>query len=105
MILISQSGVASSSTLGTGAVIAGQVAVSDHVNVGAGARVGGQSGVTKDVPTGSSVFGPPARPIKDSLRQLAALSQLPRLLDRMKHQQKELDCLRDRLQVLEAAES
>ncbi len=100
-ILAGQAGVAGSSRVGTGAVIAGQVAVSDHVDVGAGARVGGQAGVTKDVPAGAAVFGTPARPIKDTLRELAALAHLPGLLKEFKHQQQELAALRQRLDALE----
>jgi len=101
VILVSQAGVAGSSTVGTGAVIAGQVAISDHVNVGAGARVGGQSGVTKDVPGGATVFGTPARPMKDTLRELAALAQLPDLLKQFRSQTQELAALRERVQTLE----
>ena len=101
VILVSQAGVAGSSTLGAGAVIAGQVAISDHVNVGAGARVGGQSGVTKDVPAGAAVFGTPARPMKDTLREMAALALLPRLLKQFKRQEQELTALRTRLDTLE----
>jgi UDP-3-O-[3-hydroxymyristoyl] glucosamine N-acyltransferase len=102
-ILVSQCGVAGSSSVGDGAVIAGQVAVSDHVRVGAGARVGGQSGVTKDVPPGAAVFGTPARPMKDTLRELAALAQLPGLLKQFKEQRREMDDLRRRLAELEDA--
>ncbi len=101
VILVSQCGVAGSSTVGDGAVIAGQVAVSDHVRVGAGARIGGQSGVTKDVPPGAAVFGTPARPMKNTLRELAALAQLPGLLKQLKEQRKEMDDLRRRLKALE----
>ncbi|WP_020508191.1 UDP-3-O-(3-hydroxymyristoyl)glucosamine N-acyltransferase [Lamprocystis purpurea] len=101
VILVSQAGVAGSSTIGTGAVIAGQVAVSDHVKVGAGARIGGQSGVTKDVPAGAAVFGTPARPMKETLRELASLRQLPELLKQFKRQQQDLDTLRQRLDDLE----
>jgi UDP-3-O-[3-hydroxymyristoyl] glucosamine N-acyltransferase len=101
VILVSQAGVAGSSTLGTGAVIAGQVAISDHVNVGDGARIGGQSGVTKDVPAGAAVFGTPARPMKDTLREMAALTKLPGLLKQFKRQEQELDTLRARLETLE----
>ncbi len=101
VILVSQSGVAGSSRVGTGAVIAGQVAVSDHVSVGAGARVGGQSGVTKDVPAGASVFGTPARPIKDTLRELGALAQLPALLKQIKRQEQDLARLQACLEVLQ----
>ncbi|MCU0836707.1 MAG: UDP-3-O-(3-hydroxymyristoyl)glucosamine N-acyltransferase [Chromatiaceae bacterium] len=101
VILVSQAGVAGSSTVGTGVVVAGQVAISDHVNIGAGARVGGQSGVTKDVPEGATVFGTPARPLKDTLRELAALSQLPGLLKQIKSQTQELARLRERVAKLE----
>ncbi|MCF7992208.1 MAG: UDP-3-O-(3-hydroxymyristoyl)glucosamine N-acyltransferase [Thiohalocapsa sp.] len=105
VILVSQSGVAGSSSVGTGAVIAGQVAISDHVNVGAGARVGGQSGVTKDVPAGATVFGTPARAMRDTLRELAALAQLPTLLKDVKRQSREIEALRERLARLEGPES
>jgi UDP-3-O-[3-hydroxymyristoyl] glucosamine N-acyltransferase len=96
VILVSQSGVAGSSRLGTGVVVAGQVAVSDHVTVGAGARIGGQSGVTKDVAAGATVFGTPARDMKQTLRELGALAQLPELLRRVKRQERELAALRQR---------
>ena len=105
VILVSQAGVAGSSTVGTGAVIAGQVAISDHVNVGAGARVGGQSGVTKDVPPGATVFGTPARPMKDTLRELGALAQLPALLKQIRSQTRELASLRQRIEALEGNRS
>lgn len=101
VVLVSQAGVAGSSTIGNGAVIAGQVAVSDHIKVGAGARIGGQSGVTKDVAPATSVFGTPARPIRDSLRELAALAKLPTILKTIKQQQKEIQNLRERLTALE----
>ena len=101
VILVSQAGVAGSSRVGAGAVIAGQAAISDHVEVGAGARVGGQSGVTKNVPPGATVFGTPARPMKDTLRELGALAQLPALLKQIKHQDQELASLRERLDALE----
>jgi UDP-3-O-[3-hydroxymyristoyl] glucosamine N-acyltransferase len=93
--------VAGSSSVGTGAIVAGQVAISDHVKVGAEARIGGQSGVTKDVPAGAAVFGTPARPMKDTLRELAALAQLPGLLKQIKQQTQELALLRERLDTLE----
>jgi UDP-3-O-[3-hydroxymyristoyl] glucosamine N-acyltransferase len=105
VILVSQAGVAGSSTVGTGAVIAGQAAISDHINVGPGARIGGQSGVTKDVPAGATLFGTPARPTKDTLREFAALAQLPGLLKKINLQTKELITLRERLEALEQHQS
>lgn len=101
VILVSQSGVAGSSRLGTGTVVAGQVAISDHLEIGAGARIGGQAGVTKDVPAGARVFGTPARPMKQTLRELAALAQLPALTKAFKDWRTELVELKQRLTDLE----
>ena len=105
VILVSQAGVAGSSAVGTGAVIAGQAAISDHVNVGPGARIGGQSGVTKDVPAGATLFGTPARPLRDTLREHAALAKLPELLKKINQQTKELMTMRERLEALEQGRS
>jgi UDP-3-O-[3-hydroxymyristoyl] glucosamine N-acyltransferase len=102
-ILVAQAGVAGSSRVGAGAVIAGQVAISDHVSVGAGARVGGQSGVTKDIPAGSAVFGTPARPLTDTLRELAALAKLPATLKRLRQQEQQIADLSRRLAAVEAS--
>ncbi|EXJ14466.1 UDP-3-O-(3-hydroxymyristoyl)glucosamine N-acyltransferase [Imhoffiella purpurea] len=101
VILVAQSGIAGSSRVGTGAVIAGQVAISDHVSVGNGARIGGQSGVTKDIPAGAEVFGTPARPLADTLRELAALARLPALLKRIRQQERQIEDLTRRLAALE----
>lgn len=96
-ILVSQSGVAGSSKLGQGVVVAGQVAISDHVTVGDGARIGGQAGVVKDIPAGVAVFGTPARPVKQALRESAALIRLPALLKQVERQQQTIDRLERRL--------
>jgi len=101
VILVSQAGVAGSSRLGAGVIVAGQVAISDHLNIGAGARLGGQAGVTKDVPAGATMFGTPARPMKDTLRELAALAQLPALARQMKRWGKELNAIQERVTAIE----
>lgn len=100
-ILVSQSGVAGSSRLGQGVVVAGQVAISDHVTIGDGARIGGQAGVVKDIPAGVAVFGTPARPVKQALRESAALIRLPALLKQVERQQQTIDRLERRLADLD----
>lgn len=101
-ILVSQSGIAGSSTVGEGVVVAGQVAISDHLRVGDGARIGGQSGVVKDVPPGVAVFGTPAKLLKQALRENAALARLPDLLKQVKRQQEVLERLDARLASFES---
>ena len=102
-ILVAQAGLAGSVTLGRGAMLSGQVAVTDHVSVGAGARIGGQSGVTGDVAAGETLFGTPARPLKRTLREQAALGRLPDLLKTVKRQEAAIEALTARLAALETA--
>ena len=74
-------GISGSSTVGKGAVIAGQVGIGDHAHVGPGVILGGQAGVlsgkTVDT-TGTVLWGTPAKPLREYLRELAVLSRLAR---------------------------
>src|SRR5206468_11707604 len=78
-ILVSQMGMAGSSSTGDYVVIAGQVGVVDHVHIGDGAVIGGQAAVTKDVPPGQRMLGSPATPERDQKRVLMSLLNLPDL--------------------------
>ncbi len=73
-------GISGSCEIGHHVQFAGQVGLGDHVRIEAGAVLGGQCGVLphKTVKRGQVVWGTPARPIKDYLRQLAALAKLGR---------------------------
>lgn len=84
-LIAAQCGIAGSVVLEDGVVLAGQVGVADHVRIGAGAVVLAQSGVTKDVPPQATVYGHPAQPRSDELREQAARRQLPQLLERIRH--------------------
>lgn len=102
VLLVSQAGVAGSSTLGDGVIVAGQAAVSDHVEIGSGAQIGGQAGVIGDVAPGAKVWGTPARPIARMLREQAAAARLPELLKTVKRQQDLLQSLQARVAELES---
>lgn len=85
VILVALTGISGSSTIGKGAVLAGQVGIGDHVHVGAGVILGGQAGVlsgktlTADAqPPGTVLWGTPARPLKQVLREQATLTRLTR---------------------------
>jgi UDP-3-O-[3-hydroxymyristoyl] glucosamine N-acyltransferase len=78
-LLVSQTGIAGSSSTGDYVVIAGQAGVVDHVHIGTGAVVAAQSGVTKDVPDGQAWLGSPAVPMRESKKMLMCLEKLPEM--------------------------
>lgn len=82
-ILAALTGVSGSSTIGRGAVLAGQVGIGDHAHVGDGVILGGQSGVfsgktvsNEGLAPGTVFYGTPARPLRQTLREQAALARL-----------------------------
>lgn len=76
VILVSQSGIAGSSTLGNYAVVAAQGGVADHVHIGDGAQIGAQAGIMRDVAANERVLGSPALPIRQFMRQMTTLEKL-----------------------------
>jgi UDP-3-O-[3-hydroxymyristoyl] glucosamine N-acyltransferase len=89
VILVALTGISGSSTVGRGAVLAGQVGIGDHVHVGEGVILGGQSGVfngktitNEGQRQGTVMFGTPARPLKQVLREQATLSRLTKSRER-----------------------
>ena len=85
VILVALTGISGSSSVGKGAVIAGQVGIGDHAHVGDGVILGGQAGVlsgktvtNEGLKPGTVLWGTPARPLKQVLREIALLSRLAR---------------------------
>jgi UDP-3-O-[3-hydroxymyristoyl] glucosamine N-acyltransferase len=83
VILVALTGISGSSAIGKGAVLAGQVGVGDHVTVGPGVILGGQAGVftgatvtNAGLKPGTVLWGTPARPLKQVLREQAILARL-----------------------------
>jgi len=77
-IIVSQSGVAGSSTLGDGAVLGARVGVSDHATIGAGSMLAARSSVVGEVPANVKWGGSPAKPIKQFFRELFEVERLGR---------------------------
>lgn len=77
-VIASLTGISGSAKIGSYVVIAGQVGIGDHAEVEDQAVLGGQCGVLthRVVRRGQTVWGTPARPIKEYLAQLATLSRL-----------------------------
>ncbi len=83
VILVALTGISGSCTVGNGAVIAGQVGIGDHAHIGPGVILGGQAGVlsgktvtNEGLKPGTVLWGTPARPLKQVLRELAVLARL-----------------------------
>nr|MBF0221597.1 UDP-3-O-(3-hydroxymyristoyl)glucosamine N-acyltransferase [Desulfobulbaceae bacterium] len=78
-IIVSQAGIAGSSSLGRNVVIGGQVGISGHIHIGAQAMVGSKSGVHNHIPEKTIVSGYPAVAHKLWLRTSAIIAKLPEL--------------------------
>jgi UDP-3-O-[3-hydroxymyristoyl] glucosamine N-acyltransferase len=83
VILVALTGISGSSTVGNGAVIAGQVGIGDHAQIGPGVILGGQAGVfsgakvtNEGLKPGTVLWGTPARPLRQILREQAVLARL-----------------------------
>jgi UDP-3-O-[3-hydroxymyristoyl] glucosamine N-acyltransferase len=85
VIIVSGTGISGSCTVGKGAVIAGQVGIGDHAHIGPGVILGGQAGVlsgktvtNEGLRPGTVLWGTPARPLSQVLREIALLGRLVR---------------------------
>ena len=85
VILVTGVGISGSCTVGNGAVIAGQVGIGDHAHIGPGVILGGQAGVLSGktvtnegmgVKPGTVLWGTPARPLLQVLREQAVLTRM-----------------------------
>ena len=81
VVIAAQTGVSGSSVLENDVIVGGQVGIADHVRIEKGAILGAQSGIpSKKVIRGKGVvfWGTPARPIREYLKELAALARFAR---------------------------
>lgn len=79
VVIAAQTGISGSSVIRAGAVIGGQVGIGDHAEIGEGVILGSGSGVLthkKVKGAGVVMWGRPARPLQQYLKQLAAMSSL-----------------------------
>ena len=78
-VIVSQAGIAGSTTLGNGVIVAGQAGLSGHIKVGDGATIGPQAGIMSDVEPGAKLMGSPAMGYGEFMRSYAVLKKLPDL--------------------------
>jgi UDP-3-O-[3-hydroxymyristoyl] glucosamine N-acyltransferase len=80
VLIVAQTGLAGGVMVGDYAVIGGQVGVGDKARIESRAVIGSGAGIlsSKIVRAGEPVWGTPARPLRQYLRQLATLARLSR---------------------------
>jgi UDP-3-O-[3-hydroxymyristoyl] glucosamine N-acyltransferase len=75
-IIVAQTGLSGSVTLEDHVVLAARVGVVQHITIGEGAHVGSRSTVLRDVPAGARWWGNPAKPVRQSMRELLTLERM-----------------------------
>ena len=79
VVIAAQSGFSGSVVVEDNVIVGGQVGVAEHARIQEGVMLGAQCGVLpKKIVRGKGVafWGTPARPLRDYLRDLAALARL-----------------------------
>src|SRR5260370_38793943 len=72
-LIVSQTGISGSTSLGDYVTLAGKVGTAGHIHIGSRSIVSGNSMVAKDLPEGSHVSGYLARPHREWMASQAAL--------------------------------
>ncbi len=89
-MLISQVGMAGSTTTGKYVVMGGQVAVNGHLNIPDFVKIGAQAGVMTDPEPNSEILGSPAIDAQQMKRMLIHQMNLPDIVKRLKALEKKL---------------
>lgn len=89
-ILVAQSGIAGSTSLGRGVMVGGQTAIAGHLNLGDRVMIAGKSGVHNDQKSGAIIAGMPAIASKKWLRASAVFARLPEILSDVRKLKKKL---------------
>jgi UDP-3-O-[3-hydroxymyristoyl] glucosamine N-acyltransferase len=90
-LVAAQTGIAGSSLIGSDVIIGGQVGIADHCQLEAGCIAGAQAGIPsgKIIHRGQTVWGTPARPIKQFKEQYGWFARLPELAERVRKLEEE----------------
>lgn len=79
VVIAAQAGLSGSITVEDRVVLGGQVGIGEHARIGEGVMIGGQGGVLPNKVLrgkGLAFWGTPAQPLRNYLKQLAALARL-----------------------------
>lgn len=96
-IVVSQVGISGSTELGKNVILAGKVGVVGHIKIADNVVVGAKGGVSKDLTKPGQYWGVPAKPIKQDLKEKAAIQKLPEALKKLRRLEKEIAELKNQL--------
>lgn len=97
VVVAAQAGFSGSVTVGDYAMIGGQAGIGEKAKISAKAVVGGKGGILpgQRISAIEPVWGIPARPLRQHLKNLAYVSKLPEMHDRISQVEKKLTYLAD----------
>ncbi|MDN2564703.1 UDP-3-O-(3-hydroxymyristoyl)glucosamine N-acyltransferase [Aquibium sp. A9E412] len=75
-VIAGNCGISGSVTLGDFVMMGGRVGIADHVTIGSRVQLAASSGVMTDIPDGERWGGSPARPLREAMREYAAIRSL-----------------------------
>jgi UDP-3-O-[3-hydroxymyristoyl] glucosamine N-acyltransferase len=90
-LIVAQAGIAGSTKIGDHVILAAQAGLVGHIEIGDGAVVGAQSGVNHSIKAGEQVFGYPAQPIKQALRNNAHIQRFDKYVETIKGLKKRIE--------------
>jgi len=85
-LIVAQTGISGSTTLGDYVTLAGKVGTAGHLHIGSRSVATGNTMIAKDVPDGAMVSGYLARPHRQWMECQAALNRLPAILKSLRLQ-------------------
>ena len=89
-MIISQVGIAGSTTTGQYVVMAGQVGVNGHLDIPDNVRIGAQAGVLNNPQPNTEILGTPAMEASQAKRVILSTMHLPDLIKRVRELEKQL---------------
>jgi len=94
-LLAALAGVAGSAKLGDYVMLGGHVGIRDNIEIGNGTMIAACSCLASNAGTRETLFGIPAKDIRQKRKELAAMGKLPDLVKRVKQLEKKLADARD----------
>ena len=90
-LIVAQTGISGSTTVGHHVTFGGQVGTVGHIHIGANSVYAARSGITNNMPEGFFGAGFPAQPHGEWLRMQANMKQLPELRKKIRQLEKQLE--------------